>query len=60
LYAYNNKEVKLAEGYFNSSKIYPAIIKNKNVIGVQFHPEKSQDSGKKFFLEIFSNNNLYS
>ena len=60
LYAYNNKEVKLAEGYFNSSKIYPAIIKNKNVIGVQFHPEKSQDSGKNFFLEIFSNNNLYS
>jgi glutamine amidotransferase len=61
LYAYNNnKEMKLAEGYFNSSKIYPAIIKKKNVIGIQFHPEKSQNSGKKFFAEIFSNNNLYN
>ena len=34
----------------------PSIIKNKNVIGVQFHPEKSQENGIHFFkkfVEIF-------
>jgi len=30
----------------------PSIIKNKNVIGIQFHPEKSQTSGKNFFSNL--------
>ena len=30
---------------FNDENI-AAIIKNKNIIGVQFHPEKSQEAGK--------------
>lgn len=55
LYAYNNKEVKSAEGYFNSSKIYPAIIKNKNVIGVQFHPEKSHKYGEQLLYNFAIN-----
>lgn len=31
-----------------------AIIKFNNSIGVQFHPEKSQNSGKTFFLNILN------
>ena len=34
----------------------PSIIQNKNIIGVQFHPEKSQDNGIQFFekyIEVF-------
>jgi glutamine amidotransferase len=30
----------------------PSIIKNKNIIGIQFHPEKSQNSGKNFFANL--------
>ena len=33
----------------------PSIIKNKNIIGVQFHPEKSQENGLNFLEEIIYN-----
>ena len=32
-----------------NKKIIPSIIIKKNVIGVQFHPEKSQENGITFF-----------
>ena len=32
----------------------PAIIKKNNIIGVQFHPEKSQLNGKKFLKTIIN------
>ncbi len=31
---------------------FPAIIKQNNVYGVQFHPEKSGDNGMQFFREF--------
>ncbi len=31
---------------------FPAIIKHKNVFGVQFHPEKSGENGMQFFKEF--------
>lgn len=31
----------------------PVIVKKNNFMGVQFHPEKSQDSGIEFFKKIF-------
>lgn len=31
--------------YTDYGKQFPAIVVNKNVVGIQFHPEKSQDNG---------------
>ena len=47
----NNKEILASTIY--GEKIVAAIIKD-NLLGVQFHPEKSQKVGKKF-LEEFLN-----
>ena len=33
---------------------YAAILRKRNIIGVQFHPEKSQGSGLKFFENFLS------
>ena len=32
-------------------------VENKNVVGVQFHPEKSQDSGYNFLSKYIGNLN---
>ena len=32
--------------------MFPSVIYNQNVLGVQFHPEKSSAIGKKLLLEI--------
>ena len=31
--------------YTDYGTFFPAIVVNQNVIGIQFHPEKSQDNG---------------
>ena len=35
-----------------NKKIIPSIISNRNLIGVQFHPEKSQENGLFFFKKF--------
>ena len=45
----NKKEVLASTNY--GKKIVSAVIKD-NIIGVQFHPEKSQEKGKKFLEEF--------
>ena len=40
-----DKSFVIGSTEFNDENI-AAIIKNKNIIGVQFHPEKSQEAGK--------------
>lgn len=42
----------------NYEKI-PVIIKKKNIIGVQFHPEKSQFFGNYFLKKILTNDYFY-
>lgn len=32
-------------GYSDYSINFPAVVKNKNIYGIQFHPEKSQENG---------------
>ncbi|MDA9569519.1 imidazole glycerol phosphate synthase subunit HisH [Flavobacteriaceae bacterium] len=46
-----NKKLIIGNSTFNDENI-PAIIKKNNVVGVQFHPEKSQKAGKKLLSLI--------
>ena len=45
----NKNEILASTNYGN--KIVSAVIKD-NLLGVQFHPEKSQENGKKFLEEF--------
>jgi glutamine amidotransferase len=36
----------------DKKRALPAIIRNKNIYGIQFHPEKSQESGKNLMLNL--------
>ena len=38
----------------NFKKNIPAIIKKKNVYGIQFHPEKSQEAGKNLMINLLN------
>ena len=53
-YYFEPKEKKYQIGLTNYFKPFTSIINNKNVYGIQFHPEKSHDSGK-MLLEKFAN-----
>lgn len=46
-----NKNLIIGNTSFNDENI-PAIVKKNNVVGIQFHPEKSQEAGKKLLLFI--------
>jgi len=39
---------------FNYGAKYPAIVKNKNIIGIQFHPEKSHKNGMMILNKLLS------
>ena len=47
-YALQSKEMNQILAITNYSQKIPAIIGEENYIGVQFHPEKSGNSGQKF------------
>jgi glutamine amidotransferase len=55
-YSYNgSRKYLVADTNINSFKI-ASIIQNNNIVGVQFHPEKSQETGLEFlkqYIEIF-------
>jgi glutamine amidotransferase len=58
-HSYGFKDVKNScESYIKDLYPYLAIVKNKNVLGVQFHPEKSQYEGENFLKNILSDNNF--
>lgn len=50
-YAKTSDEYIKAYTLYDNVKI-PAIVKNSNVYGMQFHPEKSAKIGQKLLLEI--------
>lgn len=49
-----NCDEKYIWATFNYASHYPAIIKRKNIIGIQFHPEKSHKNGMLLFQKLFS------
>jgi len=51
-YAYVDQQAPDVEAVCDYSGGFSAIVRRKNIIGVQFHPEKSQKNGKKL-LESF-------
>jgi len=54
-YAFKDLESEDILTTSNHSEKFVAAVKNQNIVGVQFHPEKSQKSGLKFlqsFLEL--------
>ena len=53
-YVNNNKSKEKGFFNFNGNKIQ-AFIKDKNILGVQFHPEKSQEAGCDFFKIYLDN-----
>ena len=52
LYYQGPDEYVLCKSFFNSS--FASVYKKQNVIGLQFHPEKSQISGRIFLKEIIN------
>ncbi len=38
--------------------IFPSVIKKDNIVGTQFHPEKSQNEGIQFIYNFLKNYNL--
>jgi glutamine amidotransferase len=55
-YYFNVKNKKHIVAHTKYGVKFPSIIQNKNIYGVQFHPEKSQMNGKKILIN-FTNNN---
>lgn len=50
-YLTNYKEDNLL-AYANYGVLVPAIVRDKNTIGIQFHPEKSSSVGEKILMNI--------
>ena len=44
------KKYIIAKTHFNQE--IPAIVKYKNIYGIQFHPERSQDAGKNLIINL--------
>lgn len=50
-YVNSGNDIKVATCTYGDD--FPAVISRNNIIGVQFHPEKSQGNGLKLFRNIF-------
>ena len=53
-HSYGIKKIKpytITTSYFNNVE-FSSVIKKDKIIGIQFHPEKSQENGKKLFKDL--------
>ena len=57
-YYFNVKNKKYIIAHTKYGVKFPSIIQNKNIYGVQFHPEKSQMNGKKILINFIKNNDF--
>ena len=52
---YSKCEEKYVKAYCEYSSLFPAIVQKDNIIGIQFHPEKSNQNGILLFKNILNN-----
>ena len=50
-----NKKNQIATSIYNDKKFCAMTVKNSNIIGTQFHPEKSSNDGLDFLKTIIKN-----
>ena len=48
--SYFNKDSKFTVGYSSYGNKFSSIIKKDNILGCQFHPEKSSKAGERFLI----------
>jgi len=48
--ANTNKNILSTSKYFHE---FPSAVVNKNIYGIQFHPEKSHEEGKKILINFY-------
>ena len=51
----NSDMINQVVAYSNYGALFPSVVRKNNIVGVQFHPEKSQRSGLQI-LKNFINN----
>ena len=51
-YHFKEKSEKNVIGVSKYENVFSSIIKNENIYGVQFHPEKSQEAGKNLMSNL--------
>jgi imidazole glycerol-phosphate synthase subunit HisH len=59
-YYFNVKNKEHIVAYTKYESKFPSIVQNKNIFGVQFHPEKSQMNGKKILLNFIKIKNYFN
>ena len=46
---------QIATAVYNNKNFCAIVVKNSNIIGTQFHPEKSSNIGLQFLEKIIKN-----
>ena len=57
-YYFQSKNIKDVIAETEYGIVFPSVIKKDNIVGTQFHPEKSQNEGIQFIFNFLKNFNL--